>query len=487
MKLSTQIMLAFLLVLLLSMFDTGSNYLLSLKVERNSDFLNRSHEIIRNSASLHKKMIDMQSSFRGYLLTDDDSFLVAYRNGLISVPKQFPELKKLLTPNSTQLTLIDSIEILHHRWINYAASLIQARRNLHSEDAIGTYRVLFENQLKRQIGKKINDDISKTFAEFDSIEYDKRELHGDNLSRSIRTTHTYSLIFFTLTIVIGVSTALYIVYRISKRIKTMVSLAQNISEGRFTTLKDKSNDELTHLSFSLNRMSESLQHNINELENRNVELDKFAYAVSHDLKAPIRGIHNVINWTEEDLSAEISPQMRKHLDIIRDRTKRMENLINGLLDYARIRRKSPPELINVKDLVNQIVETIVPRNYTVEMDDLPVIYTERSKLEQIFENLISNAMKYSSGNNGYIGIRSRELADHYEFSVKDNGMGIDPEYHSRIFEMFQTLREKDEKESTGIGLALIKKILDDQNCTIRVESALGKGSEFIFTWPRNMN
>jgi signal transduction histidine kinase len=108
-------------------------------------------------------------------------------------------------------------------------------------------------------------------------------------------------------------------------------------------------------------------------------------------------------------------------------------------------------------------------------------------LEQVFANLISNSVKYISEKDGHILISCKEERDHYEFSVKDNGIGIDPEYHSRIFEMFQTLREKDEKESTGIGLALIKRILEDQNCTIRVESKLGNGAEFIFTWPKNMN
>lgn len=469
------------------MFDTGSNYLLSLKVEKNSDFLNRSHEVIRRSSDLHKTMIDMQSSFRGYLLTDDDSFLDAYNKGLAVIPKQFPELKKLIVSNSTQIKLIDTIGALHHRWVHYAASLIEARKHSHSEDSIQVYKFLFENQLRKQLGKKINDDIAKTFSEFDKIEYDKRTLHSDNLSASIQNTHTYSIIFFILTIVIGVATASYVVYRISKRIRTMVSLAENISEERFTTIKDNYNDELTSLSLSLNKMSESLQHNINELKNRNVELDKFAYAVSHDLKAPLRGIHNVINWTEEDLSEQLSPQLKKHLDIIRDRAKRMEDLINGLLDYARIRKKNPPEITNVREIVDQLVETIVPRDFIVDVHDLPIIYTDRLKLEQVFSNLISNSVKYTSERNGHIIIKCKEHADHYEFSVKDNGIGIDPEYHSRIFEMFQTLREKDEKESTGIGLALIKRILDDQNCTIRVESTLGNGSEFIFTWPRNIN
>jgi len=123
----------------------------------------------------------------------------------------------------------------------------------------------------------------------------------------------------------------------------------------------------------------------------------------------------------------------------------------------------------------------------VEVHDLPIMVAEKLKLEQVLMNLISNAVKYTRADEGKIIISCKELRDHYEFSVKDNGIGIDPEFHSKIFELFQTLREKDEKESTGIGLALIKKILEDQNCTIRVESSLGNGANFIFTWPKNQN
>ena len=487
MKLSIQFLLAFSLVLLLSIFDTGSNYLLSLKVERNTLFLNKSQEIIRHSTALHKSMIDMQSSFRGYLLTNDDQFLDGYQAGVQSVPQLISELKNLTRSNSIQLQLIDSINKLHHEWLHYAGSLINARKNFDSKESIENYNFLFESQLKKQIGKKINDYISKRFTEFDRIEYNTRSLHSSNLEAAIRNTHTFSLIFFISTIVIGAATALFIVYRITKRINTMVLLAENISGGRFTTLKDNNNDELRSLSVSLNKMSESLQKNISELENRNAELDKFAYAVSHDLKAPIRGIHNVIAWSEEDLGNELSEQMKKNLDIISQRAKRMEHLINGLLDYARLRKKTPSEFINVNDMVGEIVESIVPRNFNVEVHGLPVIYTERLKLEQVFANLISNAVKYTTKEKAQIVINCKEFPDHYEFSVKDNGIGIDPEYYDRIFEIFQTLREKDEKESTGIGLALIKRILDDQNCTIRVESTPGNGAEFIFTWPRNVN
>jgi signal transduction histidine kinase len=386
-----------------------------------------------------------------------------------------------------QLRLIDTIDQLHHQWLHYASSLINARKNFDSKKSIEKYNVLFESQLKRQVGKKINSDIAKKFAELDKLEYNSRSVHSGNLANSIRDTHTFSLIFFISTIVIGICTASFIIYRLSRRIKTMVLLAENISEGRFTTIEDNKNDELKSLSISLNKMSTSLQRFINELENRNAELDKFAYAVSHDLKAPIRGIHNVVNWTEEDLGNELSPHLKKNLDIIHQRAKRMEDLINGLLDYARLRTKTTAESTNLNDAITQISESIVPRNFKMEVHDLPVIFTERLKLEQVFANLISNAVKYSSGTEGHIIISCKEFTDHYEFSVRDNGIGIDPEYHSRIFEMFQTLRDRDEKESTGIGLALIKKILDDQNCTIRVESTLGNGAEFIFTWPKNMS
>lgn len=485
MKLSVQFLLAFLLVLLLSTFDTGSNYLLSLKVERNTEFLSKSQEIIRHSTSLHKSMIDMQSSFRGYLLTHDEQFLEGYHKGVQTVPKLTEDLKKLTQSNPAQTRLIDTIDRLHHQWIHYASSLISTRKNFETIESIEKYNLLFENKLKKQIGKKLNDEIATNFAEFDKIEYSTRSIHSANLATSIRNTRTFSLIFFISTIVIGVITAFVIVHRISRRIRTMVTLAENVSNGRFTTLHDNTNDELKRLSLSLNKMSVSLQKNISDLENRNAELDQFAYAVSHDLKAPVRGIHNVISWTEEDFGEELPSPVKKNFEIIGQRIKRMEDLINGLLDYARVRRKTTPEITNVNEVVYQIVDSIVPRSFKVEVHDLPIVVTEKLKLEQVLMNLISNAVKYTHTDKGMIKISCRELRDHYEFSVKDNGIGIDPEFHSKIFELFQTLREKDEKESTGIGLALIKKILDDQNCSIRVESSLGNGANFIFTWPKN--
>lgn len=484
MRLSTKILLGFLVVLVLSIIDTASNYMLSLKVEHNIEFLNRSREVIRNSDDLNRSLVGMESSLRGYLLTEDSSLLEEYNTGLRTVPYLIYQIRQLISQNALQPRILDSIERLHARWVNYADGLIESRRKYGAADE--RYLSLFE-QMKKEGDKELSEQIAEKFAEFDKIEYEVRNLHSKNLQLSIRGTHIFSLTFFVLTIIVGIATTYYIVSLISRRIKQMVRLADSVSKGDFIRVEDDQKDELTDLSKSLNLMSENLHKSITVLENRNAELDKFAYVVSHDLKAPIRGIYNVIQWIEEDLNNEMSPEMKKYMSIISGRTKRIESLINGLLDYARVRKKTAVESIDLDKVIKEIVEDMVPRNFIVERFDLPVILGERLKIEQVFTNLISNSIKYNSQIEGRIVVSCKTFNDHYQFSVKDNGIGIDPEFHRKIFEIFQTLREKGEKESTGIGLAIVKKIIDEQNGEIWVNSELGSGTEFVFTWPRITN
>lgn len=488
MKLSTQILLALSIVILLSIADSYTNYRLSLKVEKNARFLSKSEAVIRTSNKLHKTIIEMQSAFRGYLLTDDTTFLNPYNNGIRVVPNLLAEQKELIKENQLQYSILDSIQAIHGQWIDYANSLIEARKKLsESVSAHKTYDNIFENKFKKQVGKNLNNTITAKFQEFDKSEYRIRDMRGRLLSSSITRTHTFSFIFLTLTIIAGITSTIFIVSLISKRIKSMVQLAGNIAKGDFSVINDTRNDELTGLSRSLNIMSARLRKNIQELEKRNAELNKFAYVVSHDLKAPVRGIHNVIKWIEEDLGQELSPEMKKYLEIIPQRTQRMEDLINGLLDYAKISEKSHTEETDTNALVKEISDAIVPRHYKVEIGDLPNLYTERLKLEQVFTNLISNSVKNTPHSNGHIVISGKDIGDSYQFSVKDNGIGIDPIYHEKIFEIFQTLREKNEKESTGVGLAIVKKIIDEQHGTITVNSKAGEGAEFIFTWRKTKN
>ena len=231
------------------------------------------------------------------------------------------------------------------------------------------------------------------------------------------------------------------------------------------------------------RMAEYME----DLEITNKELDKFAYIVSHDLKAPLRAIGNLSCWIEEDIGQDCSPELLQHFKLIKGRVARMESLINGILEYSRVnRRKSPEEVIDVKVLLNDITEFIT-ENSELELsidDNLPLVCADKIKLQQVFTNLISNAIKYNDKDKPWVKIACRDEENQWVFSVEDNGPGIEPQYHERIFVIFQTLQPRDVIESTGVGLAIVKKIVEEQGGRIWVESEKGKGAKFIFTIPK---
>lgn len=224
------------------------------------------------------------------------------------------------------------------------------------------------------------------------------------------------------------------------------------------------------------------------LEKVNKELDQFAYIVSHDLKAPLRAISNLATWIEEDLDDYMTPEVHKQFDLLKNRVKRMENLINGILQYSRVgRSKNQLEKVHLQNLVQELCDSIKADDtctFIIKNDPIE-LYTERIALEQVLQNFISNAIKYNDKEEKIIEIGWSENSEnsHLTLFVKDNGPGISPEYHEKIFMIFQTLQSRDEIESTGVGLAIVKKIADEKKCKVWVESEVGKGTTFYITWP----
>jgi signal transduction histidine kinase len=488
MKLSTKLYIGFSLVITLSLVDSYIDFALAKTVVKNTEFLINSEAVIRNSSQLHKFMIEMQSSFRGYLLTNNENFLESYYKGMKEIPALLQEEEHLLAENTIQKQKLDTIRIFYNQWIDYADALILAKKKSErGENA--EYQSLFSDKLQKEVGKKINDMIKIKFLEFDKYEYQVRQKRRLLLEESLDNARNASVILAIFIVIIGVISALYITRLITKRIATMVELAQKISLGEFKIMKDESSDELTNLSASLNSMSKTLDKNFTELDKKNKELNQFGYVVSHDLKAPLRGIYNIIIWIEEDLSHEMSAQLKIYIEMMKGRIHRLENLINGLLDYARIGREvQNVEMVFVKDLIKEIADELVPKNMTIQIiDPLPIFQTSRLKLHQVFSNLISNAVKHGDKTDLLIVVSCLEEHEYYKFSVKDNGVGVLPEYHEKIFVIFQTLREKNEIESTGIGLAIVKKIIEDEKGQIMINSTEGNGAEFVFTWPRISN
>ena len=459
------------------------NQRLSQQVIRNTNYINNSEVVIRNSNILHKNMIDMQSGYRGYLLTSQEIFLEPYYEGLKNIPPLINEQRNLIS-SPKQKARLDTIMLLHQAWVRHASSLIDTKQDTLPEANL-KYRELFEKKVKTQTGKKINDDIRKIFESFDNYEYYFRQIRRDLLQKSISRTGTINLVLTLFSITFGLIISFYIIRIITGRISKMVSLAEEISKGNFKRIDDNQKDELKKLSESLNRMSQILETNFNELKKKNNELDQFAYVVSHDLKAPLRGIHNIINWVEEDHANELTASVKDNLDLIKGRAGRLENMINGLLDYARIGKvKQNRESVNINHLLHELKELLVPANFRfLVKGEMPVLNTEKIQIEQVFSNLISNAVKYNHKTEGTIIIEAKKEKGSYEFSVTDNGIGIQKEYFEKIFMIFQTLQERDAFESTGVGLAIVKKIIDEKKGTISVESEVGKGTTFRFTWP----
>ena len=225
---------------------------------------------------------------------------------------------------------------------------------------------------------------------------------------------------------------------------------------------------------------------IAELKRSNEDLDHFAYVTSHDLKAPLRGIANLSQWVEEDLADKISEEGREQMRLLRGRVHRLEALINGILSYSRAGRiRERIELVDVGTLAREVVELLAPGPdvHVTIADDLPTFEGERVPLQQVLMNLVSNALRHGEKSNVRVAITCSPTPDGYSFMVKDNGPGIAPAFHQRIWVIFQTLEPRDKVEATGIGLSIVKKIVESRGGRVWINSVPGAGAEFHFSWP----
>jgi PAS domain S-box-containing protein len=224
-----------------------------------------------------------------------------------------------------------------------------------------------------------------------------------------------------------------------------------------------------------------------ELERSNQELDQFAYVASHDLKAPLRVIDNASRWLEEDLAEKLTDEDRENLRLLRNRVARMEKLLDDLLTYSRIGRGSDEtfrETVDAASLIGDVM-MLLPSSPSIHVevpDDFGSIEVYRMPLQQVFYNLINNAIKHHDRDTIRIELECRLAGDQYMFTVRDDGPGVAPQFHDRVFEMFHTLKPRDQVEGSGMGLALVKKTVEHFGGTISVASE-GRGAAFTFAWP----
>jgi signal transduction histidine kinase len=236
------------------------------------------------------------------------------------------------------------------------------------------------------------------------------------------------------------------------------------------------------------RAEEKQAQLLKQVEAANQELADFAHVVSHDLKAPLRAIDTLAKWLAADYKDKFDDQGREQLNLLLGRVKRMHDLIDGILQYSRAGRIREAEVeVDLAELVPAVVDLLSPPPHirvTVETP-LPTVVIEPTRISQVFQNLLSNAIKYMDKPEGLVRVGCTEDGGFWKFHVSDNGPGIEEKDRQRVFQLFQTLKPRDQADSTGVGLAVVKKAVEMYGGRVWIESEVGEGSTFYFTLPRS--
>jgi signal transduction histidine kinase len=450
-------------ILCLFAFLVTSTYLRYFTVAA-TQYVSHTQDVLLESSSLLIALLNAETGVRGYESAGDRTFLQPYNESLHTLPRSLRRLKKLVNDNPSQTRQLARIEQDIQQELQLLSQAIERTDLWVSQPTLQRDSLSRRNSFLIE-AKAAMDQVRAAIARFQGEERRLLSIRQQDLDRQ-ESFRGWAQLAMTTVSILASLLAIYLFDRIERERRVGLKIMKSQAE------------DLVQLNKIL------AQTNV-MLTDRNQELDQFAYVASHDLKAPLRAISHLSDWIEEDLEGAISPEVQQHMIFLRKRVERMEALINGLLYYSRVGRvNSPVEVFNVADLLTEIVDSLgLPPGFTVDIAKMPTIETSRLRLGQVFSNLISNAIKHSHRADGHIQITVSDN-DHkfYKFAVSDNGQGIAPEHQERIFTIFQTLEPRDKAENTGIGLSIVKKIVETEGGKVWVESSLGQGATFLFTW-----
>lgn len=366
---------------------------------------------------------------------------------------------------------------------------------------------VFAEYKKEATGSTVPDSYSLSAP----IMLDRKTLGRIELRWELRDKYQelymYLLIVTLITALIA-TLSLLMIERLIRPFTASIALlshsAEEIGKGILAQkVEVVSRDEIGLLADSFNRMSEDLMkitvsrdELVKEIDERekaeeetnkiNNELQDFAHVVSHDLKSPLLAINQLVHWLAEDNSDKLDDAGKELLMLIQQRSSRMLDMIDGILRYSKVGRiRGVPEQVHIDKVISQVIKVLAPPENIrfVIHSPMPVIFVDPIRITQVFQNLIGNAVKYLDKPEGLIEIGVVNLNGLHEFFVRDNGPGIDEKHFERIFQIFQTLKKSDDIDSTGVGLTITKKIVEQNDGRIWVESEPGKGSTFRFTLP----
>jgi signal transduction histidine kinase len=493
--------------------------LMALSVERNreaNDWVEHTETVLNALADYTREFVDAEAAQRGYLLTRQDAYLAPYEAVRAGNKAKLKQLKALVAGESERRELQRLSQIFGDKLDEIALTV----RLMQAGNPAGALAVVREGQRQRYTVEFRR--LSGEIADSEAALLDWRQVSAENENRNILFSIAIGgIMAVMLIVVVAQKTIARIEDRAFQLIRGITAVADGHLDRRvasaspdgigkmataFNEMADRllaakqareavevdlaqSNRELVAEIEERTAVQSDLSLSVTELRRSNEELDNFAYGASHDLKAPLRGIRNLTEWIADDVKGSAAADTIENLALLRNRVDRLDLLLESLLQYSRVGRVGGvAEDVDIAQLIGEIAEYSAPRaGFSVTCrGEFPIIRTHKAPLEQVLRNLISNALKHHDGGTGAVVVSARDLGATIEIRIEDDGPGIPAAFHQKIFQMFQTLKSRDEVEGSGMGLAIVKKSVEGHGGTIRVESAPPqRGTAFVFTWKKD--
>jgi signal transduction histidine kinase len=487
MKIFTRIFISFIFVAIIFMVVLGIDFLQSRKIRENSRWFTNSEEVLRNSADLQKCILDIQTNYRGFMLSGLKFHLKQAENAKHSSDSIFTYLSTITTDNKVQQQKLNQARDSLRNWITSWNFTIKNEQE-HIEKRGKDILLREPGSLILTRGREISY-IRTLFEQFDQEEYRLRAYREQKLEKSRAEANIINLILGLSAVTIIFGTAFFISFNIRKRIRTLSEATKKIASGNYDyRVEDKSNDELRELSNSVNIMTESLEKTIKSLKQRNEDLEQFAWISSHDLKEPLRMISIFSQKLGQRYITSEEPEAIMQVKFITTSVKKMYDLIDASMRYALMgttdyifEKLSTREVI--AESLDNITDLIKKTKAKINLLDLPeYIPGIKTLIIELFQNLVENAIKFRGPNAPEIEISARKDQDKWIFTVRDNGIGMNEKYKDQVFLIFHQLAQKTpDYDGIGIGLTYCKKIVELHNGKIWLHSEPGKGTTIYFT------
>ena len=423
--------------------------------ERRASAIAHTDTVINRIIEIQSLLGDAQSAARGFVITENDSFLQPFERAKHALPERMAGLKSLVADNPAQSRAAGLLEAQAQDGLSIETSLVQLRR----EDGAGFAITLVASGEGEAVMLRTRERADAM------IDVERRLLAEREIGAAASALQARALI------VIGalIGAALF---------------------GATFTLLRAENRKRRAVDRALLSANSALQLHATELESANQELESFSYSISHDLRIPLRAVSGFARMLEEDYAAQLDSEGQRLLAVIRDSSKRMGTLIDDLLAFSRLGRQAMQhEIVDMQALVDSVVEQVRRKddypNSHLQIGQLPGCRGDRALLQQVWVNLVSNALKYSrTVAQPMIRISGHETSFETIYVVADNGVGFDMTYYEKLFGVFQRLHSGDTFAGTGVGLAIAQRIINRHHGRIWADATVEVGATFFFALPR---